>query len=141
MNTNETKLDGNIGTFITAGKARFTVQNTETGNRFTYRAKAAKDAPGLFFVSLLTGANNESDYQYIGFIRGGAFIPGGRKSRISAEAPSVKAFGWVWRNASNLPAKVEVHHEGCCGRCGRTLTVPESIKSGFGPECITMVAA
>jgi hypothetical protein len=32
-----------------------------------------------------------------------------------------------------------VHHEGRCGRCGRTLTVPESIESGFGPECINYV--
>jgi len=23
-----------------------------------------------------------------------------------------------------------------CGRCGRVLTVPESVESGFGPECI-----
>jgi len=34
-----------------------------------------------------------------------------------------------------------VFHEGACGRCGRTLTVPESIASGFGPECIRYVCA
>ncbi len=26
-------------------------------------------------------------------------------------------------------------HEGRCGRCGRTLTVPESVTEGIGPEC------
>jgi hypothetical protein len=51
------------------------------------------------------------------------------------------AFAWFWdrlRNG-NLPEQVEVHHEGRCGRCGRALTVPESIESGFGPECINHV--
>src|SRR5882672_9405186 len=31
---------------------------------------------------------------------------------------------------------IEIWHSGSCGRCGRTLTVPESVLSGFGPECI-----
>jgi hypothetical protein len=37
-----------------------------------------------------------------------------------------------------LPSGWEFRHEGRCGRCGRTLTVPESIDSGFGPECINL---
>ncbi|MGQ4872128.1 MAG: DUF6011 domain-containing protein, partial [Candidatus Thorarchaeota archaeon] len=32
-----------------------------------------------------------------------------------------------------LPEKVRIWHEGKCGRCGRRLTVPESIESGYGP--------
>jgi hypothetical protein len=32
-----------------------------------------------------------------------------------------------------------VWHEGRCGRCGRKLTVPESIESGFGPECASIL--
>jgi len=27
-------------------------------------------------------------------------------------------------------------HEGKCGKCGRKLTTPESIKNGFGPTCL-----
>jgi hypothetical protein len=34
---------------------------------------------------------------------------------------------------------VEFWHEGKCGRCNRKLTVPSSIESGFGPECINHV--
>jgi hypothetical protein len=30
---------------------------------------------------------------------------------------------------------LEVWHEGRCGRCGRALTVPESVERGIGPEC------
>ena len=33
-----------------------------------------------------------------------------------------------------------VHHEGKCGCCGRSLTVPESIKRGIGPECWSRMA-
>ena len=32
-------------------------------------------------------------------------------------------------------ARFEFRHEGRCGRCGRALTVPESIDTGFGPHC------
>jgi hypothetical protein len=35
-----------------------------------------------------------------------------------------------------MPDGVVIWHEGRCGRCGRRLTVPESIESGYGPECI-----
>ena len=32
-------------------------------------------------------------------------------------------------------AGFDVHHEGKCGKCGRPLTVPESVKTGLGPIC------
>ena len=49
---------------------------------------------------------------------------------------------WVlaWQGAA-LPEGYEARHEGRCARCGRALTVPESIDSGFGPECARKVAA
>lgn len=31
--------------------------------------------------------------------------------------------------------RVEVWHDGKCGRCRRDLTVPESVARGLGPEC------
>jgi hypothetical protein len=34
-----------------------------------------------------------------------------------------------------LPGSVDVLHSGRCGRCGRTLTTPDSIERGLGPEC------
>lgn len=128
------QLNGeNIQAFILGGKAVFTVANPETGNRYTYRVRASKDGR-VHFVSLLTGSDNESDYSYIGFIRDGAFFHGGAKSRAGRNAPGVVAFGWVWRKRAN-PAPAEVWHEGRCCRCGRKLTVPESIATGMGPEC------
>ena len=31
---------------------------------------------------------------------------------------------------------IELWHEGRCGKCGRVLTVPTSISTGFGPDCL-----
>ena len=43
--------------------------------------------------------------------------------------------------AGSMPANVEINHEGRCGRCGRALTVPESVASGIGPESALKMAA
>ena len=132
--------------FALAGKAVFTIVSKATGARFTYRVKLApprycwKNKDPVHFVSVLTGADNMSSYTYLGTIRGSAFAHG-KKSRIGEDAPSAKAFAWFWRHlmTGDALASLNVHHEGKCGRCGRALTVPSSIASGFGPECIKLV--
>jgi hypothetical protein len=124
----------NTLTFALAGNATFTVTSVKTGTRFTFKVrKPSADAP--HFVSVMTGCDNESDYTFLGTIFDGANYVHGRKSRIAADAPSAVAFAWFWRNVASLPSAVTVHHEGKCCRCGRKLTVPESIESGIGPEC------
>lgn len=127
--------------FMLAGNAVFTVVSGKTGTRFTYKVRAPEDATNdIRFVSVLKGPNNETDYGYLGFIKGGKYVHG-VKSKIGADAPSAKAARWVCqRTVEGQPiAGVTVFHEGKCGRCGRRLTVPESIESGFGPECINLV--
>ena len=122
--------------FLTAGKARVTLVSTRTGTRFTYRVRAARYTEGLYFVDVLTGSDNTADYTFAGTLtaRGFRHSP---KAGIGADAPSVRAFGWAAERLDGdaLPAGLEVWHEGRCARCGRVLTVPESIASGFGPEC------
>ena len=133
--------------FVLGGNARFTIESAATGTRFTYKVVATDDAPGakpgVFFVSLLSGPDNESDYQYVGIIPQDDPLSFRltMKSRVGEGAPSVIAFKWFWWQIGQgrLPASLRVWHEGSCGRCGRTLTVPESIASGFGPECINHV--
>jgi hypothetical protein len=122
--------------FIIGGKATFTLRSGRTQARFTYKVKASKDG-GVHFVSLMTGPDNESHFSYVGYIRRDVFFYGGAKSRVSRDQKSVQAFEWTWRELmrGNLPDVLEVWHEGRCCRCGRKLTVPESIESGIGPEC------
>lgn len=132
----ENRLDsGDVYRFVMAGDARFTIVSKVTGTRFTYRIRA-KDDGAIHFVSVLTGPDNDSSYKYLGWIRNGEFVHGARRSSISPDAPSAKAFRWFWSRIDRLPEHlVEVYHMGRCGRCARALTVPESIRSGIGPEC------
>jgi hypothetical protein len=131
--------------FVLAGKAIFTVQNEKTGNRFTYKVTQAKDDKKIWFVSVLNGPDNGTNYAYIGTIFANNFYVATldfrhtKKSTVTAEAQSFKVFAWMLKNNLILPEFVKVHHEGFCCRCGRRLTVPESIKSGIGPECAKRV--
>lgn len=123
-----------IRAFALAGRAILTVVNPATGGHFTFRVRAAERGQGgaaSHFVDVLAGPDNTRDYRYVGCLAGGAFRP---SRKLSPDAPSVLAFAWFWRHADD-PSPAEVLHEGRCGRCGRVLTVPESIESGIGPEC------
>ena len=129
--------------FLLAGAARFTLVSKRTGERFTFRIAKAKvdeykygeEAP--YFVSVLTGPSNSSDFTFLGTIFSDGYYARGKKGRPYCEGPSARAFAWFWLRlrAGELPASCEVWHEGRCGRCGRALTVPESIASGIGPTC------
>lgn len=126
--------------FVKAGKAIFTLENSETGNRFTYKVKRCENKD-LWFVSVLNGPDNYRNYMYIGTLFGNTFKHTA-KSRASKDALSVKAFEWLnlMLNAEKeMPENVNLFHEGRCGRCGKRLTVPESVRSGFGPECRKMM--
>jgi hypothetical protein len=127
--------------FILAGNARLTIVSKRTGTRFTYRVRRpSEDKP--WFVQVLTGSDNDSDYTFFGTIFADGTFRNSVKSRIGPTALSVLAFVWTWdaiQREGALPETLEVHHEGRCGRCSRALTVPESIESGFGPECINHV--
>lgn len=132
------KTGAEVLQFIYAGKAMLTVVGAK--DRFTYKIKIADDG-NLHFVSVLNGPDNWSNYQYIGFIRDGQLIAG---KKGHPDAASYKAFAWTLahlvKNPEQIAEPLEVWHEGKCGRCGRKLTVPESIDQGYGPECIKIVA-
>lgn len=121
--------------FMTAGKATVTLLSKKTATRFTYRLTAAEDDQA-HFVALLTGPNNLSNYQYIGRISRNVYWHGRKIPRpgdIARDAPSALAFDWAWRALvrGQLPAQLEIWHQGRCGRCARKLTAPASIARGF----------
>ena len=136
--------------FITAGNAYFTIRSQKTGTRYTYRVSRAKPNAGYcqwckaepcrcvppYFVSLLSGPENTSDYTYLGMVRENLFRLT-RASKMNETSLPVRAFRWVWEHLvrRELPPQTEIWHEGRCGRCGRMLTVPESVAAGIGPEC------
>lgn len=123
--------------YILAGKAIVTLRSVRTGVRFTFRVTRAK-GDGPYFVSVLTGPDNTTSYSYHGTlfdVEGDVVVTS--KSRVTAEAPSAKAFAWSWRKLreGQFPAELEVFHSGRCGRCGRLLTDPDSVTVGLGPIC------
>lgn len=130
--------------FVLAGNAHITLKSAKTGTRFTYRVRQSDDGK-LHFVSVLTGSDNEGSYTYLGIIRGGHLsgFTRTKKSPIGDDAPSAVAFRWFagWIAAGKLPADLEIWHEGRCGRCGRMLTVPESLAAGIGPDCAKRTGA
>lgn len=119
--------------FMFAGKAIVTFLNTKTGNRFTYKIKAVKNS-NLFFISVLTSPDV---WTYLGTTVDGNYKVG-KKSNINSDSQSNKVFSYVLNKLKqdSLPNFIEVWHEGFCGKCGRRLTVPQSILNGLGPECI-----
>jgi hypothetical protein len=128
--------------FALAGNARLTLVSKASGQRFTYRVRQPKaDADGQtkpHFVQVLTGPDNTASYEFLGTIFKRIDYKQGGRSRIGFTAPSAVAWRWFWQKliiGSALPDQLEVWHEGRCGRCGRALTVPESIARGIGPEC------
>jgi hypothetical protein len=149
MRAHELKEPSARKMFILAGDAIVTLVSP-TGARYTYRVERSRpqdDWPPVWFVSVLTGPDNENDYRYAGFISATEeWVHGGGRAELSADAPSVGSWAWCWERIAALEplrgrqGEVEVWHEGSCGRCGRTLTVPESLATGLGPHCATMVA-
>lgn len=136
--------------FALAGNAILTLQSLRTGVHFTYRVKQARDRntdepqPGVYFVSLLTsGSADEGSFHYLGMIKENEFFAT-KATNGRQLSPSFKAFQFffntsTWKDGQIHPELV-IRHENHCGRCGRTLTHPESIDLGIGPECIKMMA-
>lgn len=135
-----------IRRFVLAGNATITLRSAKTGMRWTYKVAKPNDfndARPIWFVSVLKGSDNDTDFGYIGQLKQHPhpFYERGRKCWPQFHAAS-DAFLWFWRHLrerDHVPAALEVWHEGRCGRCNRKLTVPSSIESGFGPECINHV--
>jgi hypothetical protein len=138
-----------VSKYMLAGNATLTIRSQKTDSRFTYRVNQARDRetnelnPEFFFVAMLTGSNNEEDFQYLGhFDTKRMSYRHGVKSKIGPDSSGAKAFAWFFGRVfqdGQMPKDAEIWHEGRCGRCGRKLTVPESIAQGFGPECVNHV--
>lgn len=123
--------------FILGGNALFTIKSKKTGTRFTFKVLIDQKNEGCFRVQLLTGTDNTRNYTMIGKIDVSKLgvIP------LSIHTKSSPAFVAINHVVTNLQVSfpmpsLEIWHEGRCCRCGRVLTVPESIMNGIGPECI-----
>lgn len=125
--------------FVLAGNATFTLVSKDTERRFTYKMQKSDDKPHLYFVKLLYGPDNTSDYRYIGCYYDDTntfyLIREYRDRAEYAWPASIRAINYFLRNADHLSNRLTIYHAGKCARCGRKLTTPDSLITGFGPEC------
>lgn len=140
--------------FFCAGNCTFTVRVPEdfagkNGCNLHYTFKVEKAEPTerfpkpATFIKLLTGPDNTQDYSYLGMLNeetGEVRLT--QRSCVGETAWAVRiirrVFGQMWEGegcAAIERAGWHLHHEGRCGRCGRPLTVPESLEVGIGPDC------
>ena len=140
--------------FFVAGNATFTVKvpeafATKYDTLLHYTFKVQQSEPSekwpnpAHFIKLLTGPDNTSDFNFLGKLN-----PVTGEVTISAKS-CVGEGAWSLRIVRRVMAQMfegegiaaikatgwDIDHMGKCGRCGRPLTVPESIECGIGPDC------
>lgn len=124
---------------------KFTLVSRKTATRFTYKISSwntnnYRDKKS-YTVAVLTGTDNDNHFQTIAYIhKEKDSMPQLHHAyrRISKDAPSYKAFVWLFVNmlhTQKLSDSVIIYNSGKCAKCGRTLTDPLSIERGLGPEC------
>lgn len=138
MHENNLKQESALD-FILGGNALFTVLSVNSGKRYTFKVLHDCKNDRIFKVGVLNGTDNKKNYKQIGDILKGndalshLFEP----LRTVHPHPSTVAFEYIFYNLclGKFMPTLEIWHEGRCCRCGRVLTVPESISMGIGPEC------
>jgi hypothetical protein len=93
--------------------------------------------PGQVILSHLTGSNNDSDYTSFAHVDERGEVRIWKKYQgVENLREAVKVLLGDPKAASQAYAQ----ESGCCGVCGRTLTTPESLAAGIGPECAKRVS-
>lgn len=127
-----------VRVYILAGNSTFTIKSETSGEHRTYKVEKSPDSDTLFFTRMLISGNDT--YNYIGciFVRKNedlGFSPS--KKLTETNTMGIKALEYLLGNINKgrIHQKLKVMPSNSCCRCGRTLTTPESIKAGIGPEC------
>ena len=126
-----------IREFIFGGNARFTLKSKKTGNHISFRIKKAKDGDAYFISAAKQADEGAGGFNYAGWMKAGETkVRTSAKSNVNLSGARA-ALDWTLRNVNKaeMPAQLEVWHEGKCCRCGRKLTDPVSVARGIGPEC------
>jgi len=131
----------------------YTIQNLSSEEHRTFSIKTQPDgsrfAPGKRVVALLTGPNNESDYQGFGFLNDDGIAVWKSKrgqGKLSAFDHYARilhlAVTSIHGDDEEVQGKIdyagrtyEVRLSKTCRVCNRKLTDPTSIRNGIGKTC------
>lgn len=129
---------------INIGKGFYTLLYSN-GDHRTIQVKECKTGnfAGKTIVGFLTGADNENDYQFFGFLSNGRVSFW--KSFSAKQTPErlrriVRALEMI-SSDEKAAGKAYAFKSGRCYRCNRHLTTPESIVAGIGADCAEKVGA
>jgi hypothetical protein len=132
--TPESELRGEqLRKFVLAGKALFTVLNQNTKHYNTFLIKKHKEQE-VWYVYVLVRHN----YVCIGQLDEFKNLEVKEDGILGITDERVEFFKWFiseFLTQQNKYENIKVYHHGNCGSCGKTLTKPDSIKSGIGPVC------
>lgn len=104
--------------------------------RVQHQDEYASFMPGRVILSHLTGSNNDRDYTSFAHVDEQGNVRIWKKFQgIENLREAVKVLMGDPKAASQAYAR----ESGCCGVCNRSLTTPESIEAGIGPECAKKV--
>jgi Family of unknown function (DUF6011) len=111
----------------------YTVDNGSGHTTFcVYAQPEDRDfAPGKTLLKRLTGSDNSSDYTTVGFLQGGKLVLFKRYRPVTGAPPAQ----WLIDARTLLTDPEAVLTAKHCIKCNRTLTTPESIAAGIGPDC------
>jgi hypothetical protein len=117
-----------------------TIKSPTSGNHRTFRvrtqAKDAEFAPGERVLGLLTGPDNEWDFDNFAFVKTNPNRIVLWK-RFRGNGPHEVYVDMLSHPDKWTERGVTYTTEGRCRRCNRKLTVPESVQAGIGPVCAT----
>lgn len=125
--------------YIFAGKAIFTVVSSKMGWRYTYKITQTKSNKDNYTIKVLYGSDNTEDYKHIGILN---------RRLLSLESYNIEngqirllmSFIHMLLNPlMEWPETCEFYKSDKCAACGRLLTTPESIESGYGPRCYSRI--
>lgn len=127
----------------------WTMVNKTTGEHRTFKISTkpedSKFAPGERVVALLSGSDNTSSYTGFGFVRkteDGIYVwktKQGLPGQSSAYDHYARMLAGMFLGDERWTSRYTIEGSKCCLRCNRKLTHPESLETGYGPECVTMI--
>ncbi len=121
-----------------------TLTSPKTGDHRTFKIATVRNEKSPLFgkrvVSLLTGPDNQADYDGFGFVLPDGTIKVWNRLKGNGEPSDFEKFADLLACPNYWAAKGVMYEFSLkCRRCGRPLTVPSSLATGYGPICITKV--
>ena len=113
----------------------YTIVSGNTHRTFRVRTNAPDSpfAPNKQAIAYLAGPDNTSDYINFAFVGTDRVFPWKRFS--TGYDHIIAAARYLVAGDHDAAGKMYAVQSGCCYRCNRLLTTPESVAAGLGPYC------